>query len=132
VSISCNSVIVEFPILNDVELIELHVCEQEITQEISEEEKRHHCGNIFPSDREELYLCGEVSGVRDIDVFLGIYLHKDGFEKLIFHNTIDDRFPNGFFCRTILLLDNENRVGSYKIEFLYRRKILDSIEFELR
>ena len=131
VSISCNSVIVRFPILNDVKLIELHVCEEEITHDSSAEEKERHCDNTYSTDMEEVYLCGDVSGIGDVDASLGIYLHKDGVERLIFHNTIDDRFTNGFFCRAIPLPNQDSREGFYLIEFRYGRNILDSIKFEI-
>lgn len=132
VSISCNSVMVRFPILNDVELIELHLCEQEITHDSSEEEKKQYCGNTYSTDIEEVYLCGEVSGIGDVDESLGIYLHKDRVEGLIFHNTIDDRFTNGFFCRTIPLPEKDNRGGMYSIELRHNRNILDTIDFEIK
>jgi len=64
VSISCNSVEVRYPILNDVKLIELPVCEREITPDTSEAEINQYCDNSFSSDNEELFLCGEVSGIR--------------------------------------------------------------------
>jgi hypothetical protein len=115
-----------------VELIELHVCEQEITHDSNEEEKERYCGNTYSTDIEEVYLCGEVSGIGDVDAYLGIFLHKDGIEELIFHNTIDDRFTNGFFCRTIPLPDKGNRGGIYSIDLRYGRIILDSIDFEIR
>lgn len=131
-SISCNSVIVRFPILNDVELKQLHICKREITQDASEEEKQQDCSNTYSSDIAELYLCGEVSGIGDVDAFLGIYLHKDGVEGLIFHNTIDDRFTNGFFCRTIPLPEKDDRGGIYSIELRHNRHVLDTIDFEIR
>ena len=131
-SISCNSVIVRSPILNDVELRELHLCEQEITHEANETEKQLYCNNTFSSDKKELYLCGEVSGIRDVDEMLGILLYKDGVERPIFYNATDDRFTNGFFCRTIPLPDKDSREGSYVIKFRYGRTILESIEFEIR
>lgn len=131
-SISCNSVTVRFPILNDVELIELHICEREITPEANETEKQLYCNSTFSSDKEELYLCGEVSGIRDVDEILGILLYKDGVERPIFYNATDDRFTNGFFCRTIPLPDKDSREGSYVIKFRYGRTILETIEFEIR
>ena len=131
-SISCNSVIVRFPILNDVKLGELHLCEQKITQETDETEKQLYCDSTFSSDKKELYLCGEVSGIRDVDERLGILLYKDGVERPIFYNATDDRFTNGFFCRTVPLPDKDSREGSYVIKFRYGRTILESIEFEIR
>lgn len=132
VSISCNSVMVRFPILNDVELIELHICDQEITHDSSKEEKERYCGNTYSTDIEEVYLCGEISGVGDVDESLGLYLHKDGVEGLIFHNTIDDRFTNGFFCRTIPLPEKDSRGGIYSIELRHNRNVLDTIDFEIK
>jgi len=131
-SISCNSVIVRFPILYDVELIELHICEQKITQEANETEKQLYCDNAFSSDKDELYLCGEVSGIRDVDEILDILLYKEGVESPIFYNATDNLFTNGFFCRTVPLPDKDSRGGSYRIEFRYRRDILEAIEFEIR
>ena len=115
-----------------MELIELHICEQEITQEATETEKQLHCDNTFSSRKDELYLCGEVSGIRDVDERLGILLYKDGVERPIFYNATDNRFTNGFFCRTVPLPDKDSREGSYVIKFRYGRTILESIEFEIR
>ena len=131
-SVSCNSVTIRSPILNDVELKELYLCEQEITQEATETEKQLYCDNTFSSDKKELYLCGEVSGIRDVDEILDILLYKDGVERPIFHNANDNFFTNGFFCRTVPLPDKDNRGGSYIIEFRYGRDLLESIEFEIR
>ena len=131
-SISCNVVTVRFPILNDVELRELRICEQEISQETNEIEKQLYCQNTFTSDKEELYLCGDVSGIRDVDEILDILLYKDDFESPIFHNTTDNSFTNGFFCRTIPLLNKDNREGSYIIELRRGRVILESIEFTIK
>jgi hypothetical protein len=131
-SISCNSLSVKFPILNDVKLIELHICEQEITQETNKTEKQLHCDNAFSSDKDELYLCGEVSGIRDVDETLDILLYKEGVESPIFYNASDNLFTNGFFCRTVPLPDKDSRGGSYIIEFRDRRNILESIKFEIR
>ena len=131
-SISCNSFTVRFPILNNVVLNELYLCEEEITQESNETEKQLYCDNTFAPDKEELYLCGEVSGIRDVDEILDILLYKAGDEDPIFYNATDNLFTNGFFCRTILLPDQSSRGGSYIIEFHYRRTILESMEFEIR
>jgi hypothetical protein len=131
-SISCNSVSVRFPIRNDVELIELHVCEQEITQEVTETEKQLYCDNTFSSDREELYLCGEVAGIKDVDAMLDILMYKDGVDRPIFSNANDNLFTNGQFCRAIPLPNKDSRGGSYMIEFRDGRDLLESIEFEIR
>lgn len=132
VSISCNSVVVRYPIINDVKLIELQICEQEITAKANKAEKAQFCSKSFSSDHEELYLCGEISGIRDVDETLDVLLYKDGVEGWIYYNATDNVFTNGFFCRTLPLHGIENREGSYTIEFLYRRTILDSIEFKIK
>jgi len=131
-SISCNSVRVRFPILNDVELTELHMCEQKIAQETDETEKQLYCDNTFSADKNELYLCGEVSGINDVDETLDILLYKERVESPIFYNATDNLFTNGFFCRTVPLPDKDSRGGFYRVEFRYRRDILESIEFEIR
>jgi hypothetical protein len=130
-SIGCNSVLVRFPILNNVKLKELHICEQEITQEANEAEKHLYCDNTFSSDKEELHLCGEVSGIRNADEILDILLYKKGVEDPIFYNATNNLFTNGFFCRTVPLPSKDSREDSYIIEFRYRRTILESIEFEV-
>ena len=130
--ISCNSANVRFPILNDVQLSGLEICEYEITQGMNSATKEQYCANTFSSDKKNLFLCGNISGIKDVDAHIGIRLVKKGVEEIVSYNTIDDRFANGFFCRPVTLSDITNRKGIYVIKIYDGSMVINSIEFEIK